>query len=79
MAFGTSVISFTGNAEMEVGGEYAVYSEERNADSLSKAICAAEERCRDKCWQRALMEHALSFKWDNSIAVHRTELGNLVG
>jgi hypothetical protein len=25
------------------------------------------------------MEHALSFKWDNSIAVHRTELGNLVG
>ena len=79
MAFGTSVVSFPGNAEMEVGGEYAVYSERRDAQYLLQAIRTVEERCRDKSWQEALMKHALSFTWDNSIAVHRQELGNLVG
>ena len=78
MAFGTSVVSFPGNAEMEVGGEFAIYSERRNAEFLLQAIRSSEERCRDTSWQQELMKHALSFTWDDSIAVHRQELENLV-
>lgn len=78
MAFGTSVVSFPGNAEREVGGEYAIFSARRDAQFLSQAIRTAEERCRDTSWQQALMKHALGFTWDDSIAVHRQELGNLV-
>jgi glycosyltransferase involved in cell wall biosynthesis len=71
MAFGTSVVSFPGNAEKEVGGEFAVFADRPDHLTLLQAIQTAMERCRDLSWQRSLMKHALSFTWDESIAIHR--------
>ncbi|MDP4781016.1 MAG: glycosyltransferase, partial [Akkermansiaceae bacterium] len=78
MAFGTSCVSFPGNAEKEVGGEYAIYTDEPDAVSLLKSIHVATERCWDLSWQKSLLKHALGFTWDDSIAIHRAELMNLI-
>lgn len=78
MAFGTSVVSFPGNAEREVGGDFALYAKSPDPQSLLDAIYTALERARDPIWQRSLMHHALSFTWDDSIAIHRQELASLI-
>jgi glycosyltransferase involved in cell wall biosynthesis len=78
MAFGTSVVSFPGNAEREVGGEYAVYSDRPDEESLGKALDIALERSRDQYWQESISKHALSFSWDESIATHQTVLETLL-
>lgn len=77
MAFGTSVVSLPGNAEREVGGQFAVYAVAPDAGALLDAIQTAMERCRDVAWQRSLMAHALSFTWDDSIRIHREVLQEL--
>jgi glycosyltransferase involved in cell wall biosynthesis len=71
MAFGTSVVSFPGNAEREVGGDHAVYSASTDAEGLVSAIRTSLERCRDRSWQDSVAKHALGFTWDDSIAQHR--------
>jgi len=71
MAFGTSVVSFPGNAEREVGGDFAVYSESADVDGLTAALREGLERSRDRSWQSTLARHALGFTWDDSIATHR--------
>ena len=78
MAFGTTVVSFPGNAEREVGGECAVYSERPDEDSFAKAIDIAIERSRDQFWQDSISKHALSFTWDDSITTHQTILETLL-
>jgi mannosyltransferase len=77
MAFGTSVVAFPGGAEKEVGGEFAQFASEPSADSLSQALDQALERCRDPAWRRAVARHALSFTWDDSVAIHQLILGEL--
>jgi glycosyltransferase involved in cell wall biosynthesis len=77
MAFGTSVVSFPGNAEKEVGKEYALYAANPAPQAVLQSIRRAIERARDPVWQASLMKHALSFTWDDSIAIHRQELENL--
>jgi glycosyltransferase involved in cell wall biosynthesis len=77
MAFGTSVVSFPGNAEREVGGDYAVYAATLDAAGLRAAVDVAAERCRDRAWQRSLIAHALSFHWEESIRVHRDAFAEL--
>jgi glycosyltransferase involved in cell wall biosynthesis len=79
MAFGTSVVSFPGNAEKEVGGEFAVFATRPDSDSLSVAIDASLERARDSSWQERLVRHALSFTWEDSVDVHRRVLGDMIG
>jgi hypothetical protein len=71
MAFGTSVVSFPGNAEREVGGDHAVYSASTDAGGLVAAIRTSLERCRERSWQDSVAKHALGFTWDDSIALHR--------
>lgn len=78
MAFGTTVVSFPGNAEKEIGGHYGIYSERSDASALLLSIQIALERIRDRAWQQSLVKHALSFNWDQSIAVHREALGRLI-
>jgi len=78
MAFGTSVVSLPGNAEKEVAGEFAIYAHRPDPETLLQSIQSAVERSRDKGWQQSLMKHALSFTWDDSIAIHREELARLV-
>lgn len=78
MSFGTSVVCLPGNAEKEAGGEFAIYATRPDADTLLQSIHSAMERARDKSWQQSLMQHALSFTWDDSIAIHRQELENLI-
>lgn len=70
MAFGTSVVSFPGNAEKEVGGEFAIYADTTDSDGITRALKIAKERCRDSSEQANLMKHALSFTWDESAKVH---------
>lgn len=78
MAFGTSVVSFPGNAEKEVGGEFAIFAERPELDALSAAIDASLERARDPSWRESLVRHALSFTWEESVEVHRRVLGELI-
>jgi glycosyltransferase involved in cell wall biosynthesis len=78
MAFGTSVVSFPGNAEKEVGGQCALFAEQPDQASLGRAIDIALERIRDVSWQQKLVRHGQSFTWNNSINVHNKILGELI-
>jgi len=71
MAFGTTVVCFPGDAEKEVGGSSAIFSDQRDTKSLVQALQRAAERCRDKGWMRSVARHAHSFTWDESLDVHQ--------
>ena len=77
MAFGTSAVSFPGNAEKEVGKEFAVYADKPDVETLLKSLRTALERCRDAAWQDTLKRHALSFTWDDSVSIHRQAFEDL--
>lgn len=79
MAFGTSVVSFPGNAEREVGGKSAIFTTAPTVDALIHAIREALERSRDTHWSECLMRHALSFKWDDSVTAHQAVFEELIG
>ncbi len=78
MAFGTTVVSFPGNAEKEVGADCAVFAARHDLASLGRAIDMAIERARDHAWQQKLARHARSFTWDESARIHNEVLGNLI-
>lgn len=78
MAFGTTVVSFPGNAECEVGGEFAIFTEKPDLSSLNKALDQALERIRDLVWQDDLRQYALGFTWDDSIRIHREVLESIL-
>lgn len=71
MAFGTTVVCFPGDAEKEVGGSSAIFSDQRNPELLVRALESAAERCRDREWMRSVARHAHSFTWDDSVKAHR--------
>jgi glycosyltransferase involved in cell wall biosynthesis len=78
MAFGTSVVSFPGNAEREVGGDHAVFTDRPDEAALSVAIDTTLERVRDVSWQDAISRHALDFTWKDSVEIHQKTLEYLL-
>jgi glycosyltransferase involved in cell wall biosynthesis len=67
----TTVVIFSGGAELEVGGNHVVVAPERTSDSLANAMREAEERCRDQAWMEAIRRHAHTFTWEESIRIHQ--------
>jgi len=70
LALGVQVVCLPGEAEMEVGGDCAVYANPATAEKVEEKLLEALELCKNANTIQAGVCHARSFTWGSSIKAH---------
>jgi glycosyltransferase involved in cell wall biosynthesis len=78
LALKTTVLTFSGKAELEVGGSYVISSNKFCHDEICQSLLCAENLCRDQSWMKKLQDYAHGFTWDASIQTHEFILRNAI-
>ena len=70
MSLGAQVVTLKGRAEMEVGGNMAIYSKSDAAEDIAHAVACAAKKSFDSKLRDGIVNHANSFSWDKSAKTH---------